>query len=250
MVEPLTLYGAPTCEDTALVRHRLRVLGAPFIEINVERDADASRLVEQLNGGARITPTLTLAGQPGHLAEPTIEQLQDWLAAARISFTLPRGLDYHGELASRPLPDFALAGHPATPFRLSNLRGRHKAVIFFAHDHRCLVCAGYAKQLASLRAALTETDAVLISVLQAHEEQARTWAEEFAAGHIVLADPDGAVKQRLAAYVNADRAGVLVLLLDRYTAPRTRIQAADAGGLLAPHELAEWLYYLDRECAE
>ena len=58
------------------------------------------------------------------------------------------------------------------------------------------------------------------------------------------------VKQRLATYVNADRAGVLVLLLDRYTAPRTRIQAADAGGLLAPHELAEWLYYLDRECAE
>lgn len=31
---------------------------------------------------------------------------------------------------------------------------------------------------------LTETDVVLISVLQAHEEQAWTWAEEFAAGHI------------------------------------------------------------------
>lgn len=265
MTTPLTIYGAPTCEDTALVRERLRTLGVPFSEIDVTQDPAAGRLVEEINRGFRITPTLMLAGdhQPP-LAEPTLQQLQDWLSAAGIAWTAPTALQYHGALADRPLPDFALPDANGAIFRLSTLRGRQKTTIFFAHAHDCLVCAGFARQLAHTDAASTaqgpstapprrpyaDTNASLINILPGDSAGAHAWAHEFAGGQRTLADADGAVKQRIADYIGADPTGVFVLLLDRYTAPRVRSLAADAGGLLAPHEIAEWLYYLDHECAE
>ncbi len=55
---PLTLYGAMDCDDTEHTRNRLRELGVPFYEVNIDHDAEAERFVLFINRGYRSTPTL------------------------------------------------------------------------------------------------------------------------------------------------------------------------------------------------
>lgn len=81
---PLTLYGATDCDDTACTRERLRQLGIPFREVNIDHDPDAERFVIFINGGYRSTPTLVF-GEGKHktiLTEPTNAELNETLAQA------------------------------------------------------------------------------------------------------------------------------------------------------------------------
>jgi hypothetical protein len=47
----MTVLGSTTCEDTAIVASRLRALGVPFLEVDIDADAAAARRVASLNGG-------------------------------------------------------------------------------------------------------------------------------------------------------------------------------------------------------
>jgi len=57
---PLTLYGATDCDDTEHTRARLRKLGVPFHEVNIDHDPQAEQFVIFINRGYRSTPTLVL----------------------------------------------------------------------------------------------------------------------------------------------------------------------------------------------
>jgi peroxiredoxin len=176
--------------------------------------------------------------------------LDEALRRVGVRVTQPRVPEYLDVSADRPLVDFALPGTSGDTFRLSDRRGRNKTILFFAADHTDLACAGYARQLAALPALYAETGSQLVVVLADDLATARHWGEEYVPGIMVLADPDGAARQRVAAYLAREADGVLAVVLDRYTAPRVVSAAATPGGLLPPQELLEWLSYLDYECAE
>ena len=57
---PLTLYGAMDCDDTEHTRNRLRELGVPFYEVNIDHDAEAERFVLFINRGHSIPNTTQL----------------------------------------------------------------------------------------------------------------------------------------------------------------------------------------------
>ena len=81
---PLTVYGATDCDDTERTCNRLRVLGAPFREVNIDQDAEAEHFVIFINGGHRSTPTLVFGAGNFKLivTEPTEAELDDALARA------------------------------------------------------------------------------------------------------------------------------------------------------------------------
>ena len=56
----VTMFGAADCEDTAHVRARLRWLGVPFQEVDIDHDPAAAHFVAVVNGGMRSTPTLLI----------------------------------------------------------------------------------------------------------------------------------------------------------------------------------------------
>jgi glutaredoxin len=60
---PIQMYARPDCEDSELARERLRALGIPFIEINIDEDEEAARYVERLNRGFRSTPHHRVRGR-------------------------------------------------------------------------------------------------------------------------------------------------------------------------------------------
>ena len=79
---PITMYARPTCEDSELARERLRELGIPFTEINVDEDEAAARYVERVNHGFRSTPTIVFGEEAFIVVEPTVEELDAALRRA------------------------------------------------------------------------------------------------------------------------------------------------------------------------
>ena len=55
--EPLLIYGTATCEDTAVTRSRLRALGVPYREIDVDLDSRARDQLSELVGVETRPPT-------------------------------------------------------------------------------------------------------------------------------------------------------------------------------------------------
>jgi len=76
------MYARPDCEDSELARNRLRELGIPFIEINIDEDETAAQYVERLNRGFRSTPTIVFGDEAFYIVEPTVEQLDEALRRA------------------------------------------------------------------------------------------------------------------------------------------------------------------------
>jgi len=81
---PLTLYGATDCDDTERTRARLRKLGVPFHEVNIDYDPEAERFVVFINHGYRSTPTLVLGEGKFKIVatEPTDQELDQVLIRA------------------------------------------------------------------------------------------------------------------------------------------------------------------------
>ncbi len=81
---PLTVYGATNCDDTERTRSRLRHLGVPFQEVNIDHDGEAERFVRFINQGNRSTPTLVFTAGKEKLivAEPTDQELDQLLIRA------------------------------------------------------------------------------------------------------------------------------------------------------------------------
>jgi mycoredoxin len=86
---PIRMYARPDCEDSELARERLRALGIPFIEINIDEDEEAARYVERLNRGFRSTPTIVFGDEAFYIVEPTVEQLDEALRQA--GYAIPTG---------------------------------------------------------------------------------------------------------------------------------------------------------------
>ncbi len=254
MSSTIRVYGSHTCEDTALVRDRLLALNVPFTEHDKEDSPRIQELLEEHGRGSLRTPTIVIGDDHDALVEPSLEELEESLTGAGHVLVPPKAVQFEKPLANRPAPNFSLATSKGGRLELGQLRGRKRSVLFFAHDHACRVCQGYAKQLAARQAQYAEYDARLLNVLQDDEERAAQWAEEFAHGSDVLADGEGSVKQLYAAYfADALRTrpdGAFVLILDLFTAPRAGSFAGDAGGLVSPKEIASWLQLLDFECDE
>ena len=246
----LTLYGSRVCEDTAITRDRLRSLHIPFIEHMKEDDDQIRARLVGYNAGYERTPTLVFGQDEFVLVEPTLDELEDALTRAHYEFHAPRVVEFRSPLSSRLVPYFELPTVSGEPLDTSQLRGRYRTVLFFAHDINCRVCQGYAKQLAKQHTAFAEFEARVVLVVNASIDAATHWANEFAPAVITLADANGAVKRAYANYFETVPTYVQLLILDKFAAPREGLFAAEAGGVLSLREIKEWLRVLDCECSE
>lgn len=235
----VVVYGARTCEDTAITRSRLHALGVRFREVDVDADADGLARVLEL-AGRRVTPTVVFGAGQAVVAEPTIDRLDELLRSAGHTVELPTARRVQGALAHRSIAP-APSGRPAETVSRELIRGRRRAAVFFAHDASCLACLGYAKQFAAGGGAARAMDAILIVVVRDSLEAAQTWAHELPADARVLADPGGAWTGRVAAELGTGPDGVMLLVLDHHAAPRAASIAVEAGGLMAPGDVTDWL---------
>ncbi|HEY6041085.1 MAG TPA: redoxin domain-containing protein [Anaerolineae bacterium] len=247
---PITIYASHTCEDTAITLDRLNALGVNAVTRWKEDEADVVRILEKYNHGQGRTPTVVFGLDEMVLIEPTIDELEAALLHAGYEIKPPSAIEFNSALASRLVPWFELPTTDGDKVSPANLRGRQRTVLFFAHDELCLVCQGYAKQLAAHRVAFAEFEARPLFVLQANGDCAKHWAEEFARGVTVLADAEGKVMHAFADYFAVAHKGVMLLILDKFAAPRQGLFAPDAGGLLSQREIEAWLRVLDCECSE
>jgi mycoredoxin len=249
---PITIFGRPTCEDTAIVRDRLTRYGIPFTEADVDRDEGAGRLCEAINAGNRSTPTILFGGTEDALTEPALDALDERLVAEGWSIRPPEPTQFAGSLIATPVPLLTIVDDGGAAFRVSQFRGRRQLAVFFAHDAVCMTCAGYARQLAAVKPKLADGDALALVVVPGEASDAARWRAEATSQLPILADHGGRWKCAVAAHVqfDVDRPGAMLLGLDRYLAPRIGSAAPDAGGLIAPRKAAEWLEFASFECAE
>lgn len=239
MTLPLVMYGSYKCEDTALVRDRLRTLRVPFKELMKEDDAQVEGVLKKHNSGLAQTPTLVFGDEQIVLTEPTIEELEEVLTKAGYTFNAPqaqalRVQPYPPDMTSLPAHRYdVLAGQrPARPVKI---------IAFFAHSEGCRVCQGYAKQLTLRVRDFHELGTHLRIVLYTDLKSAEDWSHEHAPGIEIRADEDGAVKREFANFLpdNLDvrPGGTWLLVLDREEVPRIGVYGADAGGLVSPTEI-------------
>lgn len=243
------VYGAATCEDTAITRSRLQALGLPFREIDVDADPRGLASVLALEG-RRVTPTVVLGDGPVVLAEPSIETLEERLRTEGAEIDPPTATQIRGPLAERPIPFRMLPDVTGGASALEATRWRGATTLFFAHDATCLACHGYAKQLARQAAAMRDADAQPVAVVGDTPGPVRSWTQEMPAGAVLLADPEGGWKRAVQTALSVEQDAVLLLVLDRYAAPRAVSVAAEAGGLIGPAEATDWLRFLALECPE
>ena len=111
-------------------------------------------------------------------------------------------------------------------------------------------CDPCAEELGRQADAMRDADGIPIVVVPDETEAAQAWAAEMPAEALILADPGGAWIDAVKASVGGSPDGVMLLVLDRYVAPRAVSIAAEAGGLIAPLEATEWLRFLALECPE
>lgn len=71
----VTIYTRPWCGSVMRVKRWLDRRGILYTEIDISRDQEAARYVEELNGGNRSVPTLLIDG--AHVAtEPSTAELE------------------------------------------------------------------------------------------------------------------------------------------------------------------------------
>lgn len=245
----VVVYGARTCEDTAITRSRLVALNVRFREIDIDADADGLARVIALEG-RRVTPTVVIGDGEAVVAEPTIERLEEVLRSGGHELGPPSARQIHGSVDDRPIPLTTLSSASGRRFSFEELRGRRQAAIFFAHGTGCLACQGYARQLVGQADAMRDADGIPIVVVPDETEAAQAWAAEMPAEALILADPGGAWIDAVKAIVVGSPDRVMLLVVDRHVAPRAVSIADEAGGLIAPLEATDWLRFLALECPE
>ncbi len=71
----ITMYIRPWCGSVMRVKRWLDQRGIPYTEIDVTKDEQAARYVEELNGGHQSVPTILFDGE--HVAtEPSTAELE------------------------------------------------------------------------------------------------------------------------------------------------------------------------------
>lgn len=247
---PLVIYGSLVCEDTAIVTARLRALGVPFTLRYAEQDPNVNSILEKYNHGARVTPTLVFGDDVIVMAEPSLAELETQLGSAGYTFDPPHGTEIRGEHKNQRLPNFTLSSSAGRDVTLYQLPGRKRAVLLLLQDAADRVGQGYIRQLTNERALFDEYNALPIPILSADIQTTRDWAHEFARGYAALADQDGKMKKVYEGVFGLGSPGPLLVILDSFCAPRVVSHASDAGGLISPAEVTNWLRLLDYECDE
>lgn len=243
----IVVYGSSTCEDTAITLSRLGALGVPFRDVDIDADpAGLARAIDLV--GRRVTPTVVLEGSADAITEPAMAELEALVRVAGHPFERPLARQIQGTLAERPIPLRTVPSGGKPPFSLQGLRGRWQSAVLFAHGAGCLACFGYAKQLAHEADRLRIAESLPIVVVRDTPGAAAGWLDEIGGGITLLADPLGEWTRDVARTMNADADGVMLLVLDRYVAPRAASLAGEAGGLISPEDAAEWLEFLTLEC--
>ncbi len=219
------------------MRDRLLEFSIPFTEHDKEDSPRIGELLTQYGQGSPRTPTIVIGDNERVLIEPKVQELDDAVRAAGYAFTSPVPIRFSDAVAARSVPDFKLPTARGGELELGRLRGSGRPVLFFAHNHTCRPCQGYARQLASLQTTNANDSAYVLIVLQDTVERAREWTDEFVPTAETLADMDGAIKRLYASYFGVRPEGVFALALDATLAPRIGSYAPDAGGLAAPPDL-------------
>jgi mycoredoxin len=71
----ITIYTRPWCGSVMRVKRWLDRRGIHYTEIDISRNKEAARYVEELNGGQRSVPTILAGGK--HIAtEPSTAELE------------------------------------------------------------------------------------------------------------------------------------------------------------------------------
>jgi mycoredoxin len=71
----ITIYTRPWCGSVMRVKRWLDQRGIPYTEIDISKDQEAARLVEEFNGGNQSVPTLVIDGQYA-ATEPNTAELE------------------------------------------------------------------------------------------------------------------------------------------------------------------------------
>lgn len=247
---PISVLGAATCEDTAIVRDRLRALQVPSAYVDVDVDAAALARVERLNAGHRVTPTVIVGDERSVVAEPTLEAVERLSAEAGYAFERPVAVDLHGEVTRRPIPLRSVIAAEGGSFTLASLRGKRQVALFLAHGTECLPCFGYARQLAGQSAAMATADAAVVTVVSGTSADLGLWHEGLSPDAVLAGDPGATWKAEIADRLAVAASDAMLVVLDRFLAPRAVSTASEAGGLVGPVDATEWLRFLALECPE
>jgi glutaredoxin len=70
----IILYGVDWCPDCRRAKFFLKRKEIPFVEINVDQDAQAEAFVKQINRGFRSVPTIIFP-DGSYLVEPSTDEL-------------------------------------------------------------------------------------------------------------------------------------------------------------------------------
>ena len=74
-VPQVTIYIRPWCGGVMRVKRWLDQRGIPYSEVDISKDEEAARYVEELNDGYRSVPTILIDGE--HAAtEPSTAELE------------------------------------------------------------------------------------------------------------------------------------------------------------------------------
>lgn len=76
---PFTIYTTQWCGYCVRLKRQLDREGIAYEEVDVESDTQASELVEHINGGWRLVPTLVFADGEA-LINPTLAEVREQLA--------------------------------------------------------------------------------------------------------------------------------------------------------------------------
>jgi hypothetical protein len=125
--------------------------------------------------------------------------------------------------------------------------GRQVAV-FLPHEAGCLACFGYARKLSQRTAAFGESEASIAVVVDGANPPDH-WEPAQLGGAAVVLDPEGGWRAEVGKALELPMDGAVLLVLDRYLAPRAVARADDAGGLITPTEVGEWLVFTALECS-
>ena len=236
----IEVLGRDTCEDTSIVRSRLEALGVPFTYGNSDVDPAVGDRIRSLNDGHLVTPTVLVGDAKA--TEPSIEATDELAVAAGHAIQRPTATRLQAPLIDTPLTTRRLPAPglfdppPRTPWA-----GRQVAV-FLPHDAGCLACFGYARKLSQRTAAFGESEASIAVVVDGANPPDH-WEPAQLGGAVVVGDPDGGWRRELGAALDVATDGALLLVLDRYLAPWVVHRADDAGGLITPTEVGEWLAF-------
>jgi len=76
---PLTMYTTTWCGFCKNLKRQLARVGVEMNEVDIERDPEAAKFVESVNGGNQTVPTLLFA-DGSTMVNPTATQVQAHLA--------------------------------------------------------------------------------------------------------------------------------------------------------------------------